>query len=239
MTGNTIKQYDETISTVESLLTEASDTERFIIESAINSIKEAKLQVISEKKEAADTLYESGNIDENEYNEYMEYVNNSEFSTEADLLPYMATASISAALTLGESEKTAYNSDRCKHLVALENGRELSPRDSKFLKSRLSKYLLLCEESEYSDKWNEDIDEGYMTESLHDFINTGKKIWDKEYVKYEHAAKDYISEVINKKGDSQFITEQVEEALVNGYISPVIADKMKKMIAISDIKSTL
>lgn len=239
MTSNTIKNYNESIELIETLLSNASYTEKVMLESAIGSIKEAKLQMISEKKQAADSLYESGKIDEKTYDAYLEYVEDNEFNTQSDLLPYMETASIGAALTLGESEKNAYASTRCDHIICMENGDELSSSDTKFLKSRLSKYLMLCEESEFSEIWEHDIDEGYMTESLHDFINTSKKLWNKESVKYERVAQEYVTDIINKKGNSEIITEQVNEALADGYISPRIAIKMKSMIELADIKSTL
>lgn len=239
MTNNTLSDYNTILDTLKDLTVEASDDERAMLENAIESIQRAETIIIEEKREAIDSLYESGDVTEEEYDDYVDYLNESMIEVESEMLPFTETAGIGVSLTLSESEKTAYASKRCEHLMFMEDGEELNDADTRFLESRLDKYLKLCEESMASDKVADDIDEGYMTESIRELLRVGNQVWNEQYLDSERAAKEYIMESITTHGSSDYITEHVQDALDMQYITKPIADRMNRMISICDIKSTM
>lgn len=239
MTNNEIKDYKETIGMLEVMIEDASGDEASVLEDALGSLRRAETVVIEEKREAVNALYESGEISDQEYNEYLDYLNENAFEAEKELTPYIETASIGTAITVAEAEKKAFNSNHAKFILAKESGDLLTGKDEKFLLSRMDKYLQLCEETEIVSSWKTDIESGYMTEGVRDFIKEGQKIWPKQLVIFEKEAQDYVMESINRTGESVMITEQVHDALELGYISEAIADRMDRIISLCDIKSTL
>lgn len=236
MTENTIKDYNTMIENMGILMEKASKEEYILLEAAMETLQEAKLQTLNEKDHASTMLYESGDMGEDDYIQYQDYINEEKMEVESVLTPYAEEVGIATSLTLSESENIALESAKFYNIMSKDEGEMLESAERKFIKSRANKYGMICESSDLLP-YEDDIKSDVMTEGIRDFLENAHIAWKNYKVSSEKAAKEYIKESIEEHGDTSYVTEAVNQAVEDGAMEEFMTKQFRKMIAVEELRA--
>ena len=143
MTKAMIEDYNSSLNSLSMIYESCSNEEKPFIESAIRSINQAKCEAISQKKEDAMILYENGELLDEEWENFMEYMDKEENDAILTAYPYMTEAALSVSAALAAAENNACNSKKYNAIMAKAIGESLMTMEKNFIHSRLKKLAVM------------------------------------------------------------------------------------------------
>lgn len=127
------QKIDILTSITESMLDDKKDS---FYESEL-ALYEEKYDAIQDAKRKVESLYESGSITEEEYEETNSYLTEAESETEKIVYPYMTEAAKAINVALSRVELKEYNSSEVKRILNMKDKEKLNVSDKTWLRRRI------------------------------------------------------------------------------------------------------